>query len=37
VLKVHRTPRFRHFLEEAAHELQAQGRRVPGGDIIPSA
>jgi hypothetical protein len=37
VLKVHRTPRFRHFLEEAAHELQVQGRRVPGGDIIPSA
>jgi hypothetical protein len=36
VLKTHRTPRFRHFLEQAAHQLQAQGRRVPGGDIIPS-
>lgn len=35
VLKTHRTPRFRHFLEQAAHQLQAQGRRVPGGDIIP--
>ena len=35
-LKTHRTPRFRHFLEQAAHQLQSEGRRVPGGDIIPN-
>jgi len=35
VLKTHRTPRFRHFLEQAAHQLQQQGRPVPGGDVIP--
>ena len=35
VLKTHRTPRFRHFLEQAAHQLQQQGRAVPGGDVIP--
>lgn len=38
VLRTHRTPRFRHFLEQAAHQLQAQGRSVPGGsDDIPQA
>jgi hypothetical protein len=36
VLRTHRTPRFRHFLEQAAHDLQRQGRRVPGGDVIPA-
>ncbi len=37
VLRTHKTPRFRHFLEQAAHQLQQQGKPVPGGDVIPTA